>query len=1574
MIKSVRLILFALSTVLIASLMSPSASAKMHRLARAGSTAENASTLIGSTRTLLPDGRLLIVGGQDRSGHVQPSLSVVSPITGELATLEINLRYPRAGHTTTVLPDGTAVILGGIGEDGKLVASPELFDPLAGTLRLLPTPGPVPRAFHTATLLTEGRVLIAGGVSASGTSATTVELWDPRGQHTAILSAQVALARRNHTATLLADGRVLFAGGTDQRGNPATNALVFDSQSQAISSITDLTSIQQSNGTLTEMRASSPQDGAENVALDTLIAVRFSRPVLMASISTGTTTLQGPEGIINARAIAAEGGMLAFVTPISQLQSGASYTVRIAGAVDLSSQTVASAEFTFSTMGETSGSSGGNGEEWTPTADWQTHRGPSKYESLPNLQAARGTTALAGQVLKLNGDPLVHTTLSIGSRKTESDSTGRFLLTDIPSGHQVLVIDGTTANVPGKKYGRYEFGDEIKAGITNKLDFKIWMSMLDMAHEVTIASPTTKETVLSTPTIPGLELHLPPGTVITDASGKPVTKITITPIPTDRPPFPLPFVTVPTYFTIQPGGAYISVRGNGPKGARLFYPNPERKPAGVHFAFWNYNADHNGWYVYGQGVVNKFQTQVVPDPGVVIYEFTGAMVGSGSPGANTQGTPADKSKDGEPVQLSSGLFAYNKTDIVLQDVIPISLTRTYRPNDSWSRPFGIGSSHPYEMFLGGDGNGFGTTAYIDLILPDSTRIHFVGVGSPTYTTYLHSAAGTPWYGATISLTPSNPNNYPLPSGIYLQTKDGTIYAFPDAPGSVNPGCQALIQITDRYGNRVQVSRNTDANCTIAQITSPSGRYIQFTYDTSFRVKTATDNIGRQVQYNYDGSGRLQTVIDANSQTWTYGYDSLNRMTTIQDPRLITYLTNVYDSAGRVFQQYLADGTSFYQYNWTATSNTTNVSFSANGGSGGTPSYQVLNFRSCSGCSEGFLPLISQVDVIDPRGFTRRVVFNSNGYTSSDTRALGKTEQETTTFVYYPDNLLSSVTDQLSRVTAFSYDADANPTSVTQLSGTSNAITATAQYDSIFNQPILVTDPLGNNTRYSYDTYGNLTTLTDPLGHQMTFGYNGIGLPVSVTDALQHTTQMGYDLGDLVSVTDPMSNTTSVYRDGAGRITTKTDPLGNTTKYQYNPLNQVTQVTDPAQGITTVSYDVNGNLKSVLDPRQQGTGNKTAYTYDSFDHLLTRSDPLTRQESYVFDQLGNLTSFTDRRGKVATFQYDGINRRTFAGYGTLPGPTYESTIAYTYDGGDRLSKIVDSTSGTITPVFDGLDRLTSESTPQGAVTYGYDKDSRLTSATVSGQTSVCYSYDIASRLTGIGQGTCPVGSNTTVFGYDNANRRSTLTLSNGIVLTYGYDNDSRISSMSYALGTKSVASLTYQYDAASRRTQQGGSLAATNFPLAATSAIYDVANELTSWNGTTIGYDSNGNIQTDGVATYTWNARNQLTSRGTTNFLYDSFGRRTLNALGNNLLYEAWNVAQELSGITPVANRVLGGIRRVIQSHRLWRNVDADHGCTRERAGACEFFRQHRHPIWVRPLWEHDQLWRGKLERVPIHRA
>jgi hypothetical protein len=52
-------------------------------------------------------------------------------------------------------------------------------------------------------------------------------------------------------------------------------------------------------------------------------------------------------------------------------------------------------------------------------------------------------------------------------------------------------------------------------------------------------------------------------------------------------------------------------------------------------------------------------------------------------------------------------------------------------------------------------------------------------------------------------------------------------------------------------------------------------------------------------------------------------------------------------------------------------------------------------------------------------------------------------------------------------------------------------------------------------------------------------------------------------------------------------------------------------------------------------------------------------------------------------------------------------SYESTVGYTYDAGNRMTQAADSAGGTITEACDNLDRLTSETTPQGQISYGYD---------------------------------------------------------------------------------------------------------------------------------------------------------------------------------------------------------------------------------------------------------------------------
>ena len=219
--------------------------------------------------------------------------------------------------------------------------------------------------------------------------------------------------------------------------------------------------------------------------------------------------------------------------------------------------------------------------EWTPDSDttaWQTGRTATPWASLLPLQAHGGETALAGQSLTVDGRPLSGVSLSVEDTPAtaKTDNTGRFLLTALPSGHHVLVVDGSTAGTAGHTFGRYEIGVDIHAGYTNVLDYTIWMTASIIPASCISAGPTAHETVLTNPKLPGLEVRIPAGTVLTDDKGKPVTTLSLTPVPVDRPPFPLPAnVVTPLYFTVQPATTYLS------KGAQIIYPNSTHEPAGA---------------------------------------------------------------------------------------------------------------------------------------------------------------------------------------------------------------------------------------------------------------------------------------------------------------------------------------------------------------------------------------------------------------------------------------------------------------------------------------------------------------------------------------------------------------------------------------------------------------------------------------------------------------------------------------------------------------------------------------------------------------------------------------------------------------------------------------------------------------------------------------------------------------------------------------------------------------------------------------------------------------------------------
>ena len=1112
----------------------------------------------------------------------------------------------------------------------------------------------------------------------------------------------------------------------------------------------------------------------------------------------------------------------------------------------------------------------GDDDTWIPGpgnthGDWRSHRPTSAAERVPRLLAEKGVTALSGLVLDLGGDPLTGVTLAIGETSARTDSKGRFLIKEAASGRQMLEIDGSTSDRRGKTYGLFEFSVDVAPGVTTVMPRVIWLPRIDTQHTVAITAPTTKEIVVTTPYVKGLELHIPKGTTITDEDGEPVTELSITPIPVDRTPFPLPdYVQVPVYFTIQPGGAYVDK-----KNAWLVYPNyPDFEPGSSH-PFWHYDPEDKGWYVYGHGTVTDDGRQVVADKSTRLYEFTGAMFGgNGQDPAGNGPEPGSDSDDGDPVDLGTGLFVLSKTDVILPATMPLTVTRTYRQLDSKPRPFGIGANWNFGLFLSTTAPG--TYQAADLNLPDGGQVH-----------YVRTSTGTSYSDAVFETTSSPTAFYKSQItwngvGWTLRLRDGTKYIFHN---EIAP----LSRIEDRFGNSITLSRDTPGSINITQATSSDGRWVKFGYDASNRVTSATDNAGRVTGYQYDAAGYLWKVTNPKSGVTTYTYDASNRMATIQDARLITFLTNEYWPDGKVKKQTQADSTTF-QFAYTIDGN----------------------------------GKVTQTDVTDPRGYVHRVTFNAAGYPLTDTRAYGTAQAQTTTYVRQTSGQLpTSITDALGRRTDIGYNAAGSVTSVTRLAGTGHPIATSTTYEQPFELVGTVTDPLSHVTTLDYDEFGRMTSITDPRQKATAFTSNAAGQPLTITDATNKTTTLEYAFGDLAKKTDPLGKIVRRFVDGAGRVAATTDPLADVTRTDYDALNRPTKITDPLSGLSQFTYDANGNMLTLSDPRN----GVTTYTYDSMDRPATRKDALLRTESYVFDANGNLTKVTDRNAIVTTYQYDPLNRRTFAGFktqGTAPNFTYESTIDYTYDGGNRMRTAVDSGSGTITLAYDDLDRLTSEASQQGTTTSVFDDAGRRTLMTLAGQPQVTYAYDDADRLTSITQASAVVG-----FTYDDVGRVLTTTLPNNVVGTYTYDDASHIKTITYAINSTTIGDLVYAYDAVGRRTTVAGTLARTSLPAAVSTTTYNANNQLTKWISNSIRptYDNNGNMLTDGTYTYVWNARNQLIQlkQGSTvvgSFAYDAAGRRvskTVSGTTTGFAYDGGNFIQEKNGAgAPTANLVTGG--------------------------------------------------------------
>jgi RHS repeat-associated protein len=694
------------------------------------------------------------------------------------------------------------------------------------------------------------------------------------------------------------------------------------------------------------------------------------------------------------------------------------------------------------------------------------------------------------------------------------------------------------------------------------------------------------------------------------------------------------------------------------------------------------------------------------------------------------------------------------------------------------------------------------------------------------------------------------------------------------------------------GRNVVTRVEGSCGCGNSQIT-------QWTYDNQLNVASKIDALNHTTSYTYDANGNRLTQSDATG-TITYTYNSVGDVLTITD-QMGGVWTNTYDTHGNRLTAV------------DALNKTTTFTYGAQG--------QLLT-------------------ITDPRNNTTTFLYDTNGNLTRVTDA----SNNQTNLAYDARSRVTSVTNALSHVTSYEYDLAGRLKKI--IYPDNNFVLYT--FD-LAGRRTKLKDPRGNETTFAYDAAYRLTSETNADNKTTTYAYDLMSNLTGVTDALNRTTNYTYDDFNRLTKTKYPEATTGAGRleenftyDFAGNLLTRTDQAGHVTSYCYDTANRLTDTIDPAQKTTAYEYNGRSQMTAVVDAISQ----RYEFLYDAVGHL-SQEKKGTATKTFVYDGAGNRSQRTDYNGAITNYTYDALNRLTTISYPDTTSATYG------YDVLSRLTTAANPT-GTVTLAYDNRGRVSSVTDVFGqVVAYSYDANSNRTQLNLNGSTNATYQYDVINRLTQLGDS----GALNTTFAYDATNKLTTRTLPNGVVSTYEYDGLNRLTRLKHAKAANTLADFQYQLNAANAVTQMVDSagthsytydsldrLTAATHPAGQTSESYtydDVGNrtashqgtsysyqafnQLVSANGTTFGYDANGNQTSMADATnnwtYSWDYENHLKQAAlsggvTVNYAYDALGhlvQRSSSTSGTTrFVYDGIDVVRDLDGTGAVVADYLNG--------------------------------------------------------------
>lgn len=799
----------------------------------------------------------------------------------------------------------------------------------------------------------------------------------------------------------------------------------------------------------------------------------------------------------------------------------------------------------------------------------------------------------------------------------------------------------------------------------------------------------------------------------------------------------------------------------------------------------------------------------------------------------------------DPIDMAKGHFLYAHDDMTVgvgEFPLSLSFQKSYiSSNRTQSGPLGKGWTHNLaaSVTVGSDGlQGMGEDSALDgvsAIVEMMVSLDLMNDATKPASNMVIATLGQRWFGDQII---SN-------TVIIKQGLNGEVFVkLPDGSHNAPPGnAVKLIKNADSTYSYETVNKaklNFNGAGKIASYVHPSGVQANFTYTgndlsqvtnslgrsltlttTSGRISSVSDG-SRSISYGYDANVNLTTSTNALSQNTTYQYDLPGRMTKIFYPSnpSIAFVTNVYDSLGRVQTQTNANG-KLYTYYFA-----------------GSRSEEIgpLNQSHVS-----YVDALGKVlKTVDPLG---KVVTNTY---DGQSRLIKSVLQEGNLVEYDYDDAPCAAQNRCTH----------NIKTVRQVPKTGSGLstlTTNFTYESAYNKVASVTDPRLQVTNFTYTAQGNPLSVTAPadsLGVQpvTTYGYTGFtasGFPTfylqtSVTNKTSSSnsvvTSTTYNAGNkyvpqtlvVDSGSGKLNLSTAFTYDGIGNLTLMDGPrtdVTDTESTSFDAERRVTQITDALGKVTKKAYDADGRLIRtaaqlgslwLTSCRSYTPSGKLLRTWGPAQTSVDTSCPTAAAPvavtDYIYDDLDRLSRTTENltaaeggnRITDTVYNLDDTVQSTQRAVGSAVAQTYET---YTYTTNGLIATVKDANNNLTTYQYDGLDRKLKTLYPDKVTAntssttdfeqYGYDNNDNLTSLTKRGGQVITLVYDNLNRLI---SRSYPTIADNVNFSYDLLSRRTAANYTNASYnISFVYDNAGRLTST--VAGGKT---LTYQYDAAGNR--------------------------------------------------------------------------------------------------------------------------------------------------------------------------